>query len=103
MAGEARVNVLELNLALDREYPPMTDRPERSLLQRDILLPRDSVVAGASSTRASVVRNPVMFVVEVGAVLTTLIWLVQLFGGDGGRTGRGDPAGSPSSSRSCSG
>ena len=27
------------------------------------------------------VRNPVMFVVEIGAVITTVIWLVQLFGG----------------------
>ncbi|MCB0876922.1 MAG: potassium-transporting ATPase subunit KdpB [Solirubrobacterales bacterium] len=27
------------------------------------------------------VRNPVMFVVEVGAVVTTVAWLVQLFGG----------------------
>jgi K+-transporting ATPase ATPase B chain len=27
------------------------------------------------------VRNPVMFVVEVGAVFTTIAWLIQLFGG----------------------
>jgi K+-transporting ATPase ATPase B chain len=27
------------------------------------------------------VRNPVMFVVEVGAVITTIAWLIQLFGG----------------------
>jgi len=27
------------------------------------------------------VRNPVMFVVEVGAVFTTVAWLIQLFGG----------------------
>ena len=36
-------------------------------------------------------RNPVMFVVEVGAVLTTLIWIVQAFGGDA-PGGGGDPA-----------
>src|SRR5262245_13941310 len=30
------------------------------------------------------VRNPVMFVVEVGSVLTTLIWLGKLFGSPGG-------------------
>ncbi len=43
---------------------------------------------GARSSRRSrkldprqVARNPVMFVVEVGAVLSTLIWLVQVFGG----------------------
>ncbi len=34
--------------------------------------------ACASSTRALMVRNPVMFVVEVGSVLTTLIWLRDL-------------------------
>jgi len=27
------------------------------------------------------IRNPVMFVVEVGAVVTTVAWLIQLFGG----------------------
>ncbi len=27
------------------------------------------------------IRNPVMFVVEVGAVITTVIWLIQVFGG----------------------
>ena len=27
------------------------------------------------------VRNPVMFVVEIGAVITTITWLIQVFGG----------------------
>ncbi len=27
------------------------------------------------------IRNPVMFVVEIGAVITTVAWLIQLFGG----------------------
>ena len=27
------------------------------------------------------IRNPVMFVVEIGAVITTLGWLIQVFGG----------------------
>ena len=27
------------------------------------------------------VRNPVMFVVEIGAVITTVTWLIQVFGG----------------------
>ena len=34
------------------------------------------------------VRNPVMFVVEIGAAITTVAWLIQLFGGEplgGGR------------------
>ena len=51
LAGEGSVNVLELNLALDRESTPMTDRPERSLLQRDILVPRDRCRRWPSSTR----------------------------------------------------
>src|ERR1700754_4104291 len=28
-----------------------------------------------------VARNPVMFVVEIGALATTLVWIVQAFGG----------------------
>ena len=27
------------------------------------------------------IRNPVMFVVEIGAVITTITWLIQVFGG----------------------
>ena len=27
------------------------------------------------------VRNPVMFVVEIGSVITTITWLIQVFGG----------------------
>ena len=52
----------------------MTDRPERSLLQRDILVPAllSSLV---KLDPRHVIRNPVMFVVEVGAAATTLIWL----------------------------
>jgi K+-transporting ATPase ATPase B chain len=56
----------------------MTDRPDRSLFERAIL-------AGAirsSFTKLDprlMVRNPVMFVVEVGALVTTAIWA---FGGE---------------------
>ena len=68
----------------------MTDRPERSLMQRDIMVPAllSSLV---KLDPRHVIRNPVMFVVEVGALLTTLIWVVQLFGGDA-PGGGGDPA-----------
>ncbi|HSZ69735.1 MAG TPA: potassium-transporting ATPase subunit KdpB [Solirubrobacteraceae bacterium] len=43
------------------------------------------------------IRNPVMFVVEIGSVITTVTWLIQVFGGKplgGGHTlaGAGDPA-----------
>src|SRR6201999_4024193 len=27
------------------------------------------------------IRNPVMFVVEIGAIITTVTWIIQLFGG----------------------
>ena len=67
----------------------MTDRPDRSLFERSILVP----AIGASFAKLDprlMVRNPVMFVVEVGAVLTTLIWIVQAFGGDA--PGGGDDA-----------
>ena len=53
----------------------MTDRPERSLLQRDILLP--AVLSSlVKLDPRQVIRNPVMFVVEVGAAATTLIWIL---------------------------
>ena len=48
----------------------MTDRPERSLFERDIM-----AAAIAASFRKLdprlMARNPVMFVVEIGAVMTT--------------------------------
>jgi K+-transporting ATPase ATPase B chain len=57
----------------------MTDRPQRSLFERSILVPAlwDSV---RKLDPRHVIRNPVMFVVEIGALLTTLIWIVQAFG-----------------------
>jgi len=58
----------------------MTDRPERSLFERSILVPAlwDSV---RKLDPRRVARNPVMLVVEIGALLTSLIWIVQAFGG----------------------
>ena len=76
----------------------MTDRPERSLFERDIL----GAAIGASLRKLDprlMARNPVMFVVEVGAVLTTLIWIVQAFGG-ARRAAAGTRRGSRSPSRS---
>ena len=38
------------------------------------------------------IRNPVMFVVEIGAVITTVTWFIQVFGGrplGGGNDPRG--------------
>src|SRR6202045_1727490 len=37
------------------------------------------------------IRNPVMFVVEIGAVITTVTWLIQVFGG-GPLGGGNEPA-----------
>ncbi len=36
------------------------------------------------------IRNPVMFVVEIGAAITTVTWLIQVFGGKA--LGGNDPA-----------
>jgi K+-transporting ATPase ATPase B chain len=67
----------------------MTDRPDRSLFEPDIF--KSALVASlAKLDPRTQVRNPVMFVVEVGAVLTTLIWVVQAFGGSA--PGGDDPA-----------
>jgi K+-transporting ATPase ATPase B chain len=53
----------------------MTDRPERSLFERDIVL-----AAIAASFRKLhprlMARNPVMFVVEVGAAVTVVAWVL---------------------------
>jgi potassium-transporting ATPase ATP-binding subunit len=58
----------------------MSDRPERSLFSGDILRP--ALIASLTKLDPRVqVRNPVMLVVEVGAALSTLIWIVQAFGG----------------------
>jgi K+-transporting ATPase ATPase B chain len=58
----------------------MTDRPAQRAFDASLL---------ATATLASVrkldprhmIRNPVMFVVEVGALITTIGWLIQVFGG----------------------
>ena len=53
----------------------MTDRPERSLLEPAILKPALAASFRKLNPR-DMVRNPVMFVVEVGAVFTTFMWIV---------------------------
>ena len=50
------------------------------MLDRAILLPAVADSLRKLDPRVQV-RNPVMFVVEVGAVITTVAWLIQLFGG----------------------
>jgi potassium-transporting ATPase ATP-binding subunit len=51
-----------------------------SLFQRDIVLRalKDSVMKLDPRVQ---IRNPVMFVVEIGALITTITWIIQIFGG----------------------
>ena len=78
--GEPGVNVLELNLALDEEA--LVTRAPRSRVHRRDAAAGDRSAASRSSIRAWMIHNPVMFVVEVGAVITTVGWLIQVFGGE---------------------
>ena len=57
----------------------MSDRPERSLFQGEVL--RGALLGSVRKLDPrAMARNPVMFVVEVGAVLTSLLWLAQAVG-----------------------
>ena len=95
-SGEPGVNVLELNLALDRltggvtlmsvtapraPQAPPDERRAISLFRRDIVKRAliDSVIKLDPRVQ---IRNPVMFVVEIGAVITTVTWFIQVFGGE---------------------
>ena len=59
----------------------MNDHSERSLLEPAILGPALAASLRKLDPRVQV-HNPVMFVVEVGAVITTLGWLKQALGGE---------------------
>src|SRR6185295_18271455 len=68
----------------------MSDRPQqRSLFSADILRPAVIDSCRKLDPRR-MVCNPVMFVVEIGALITTVIWVVQVFGGSA--PGGNDPA-----------
>src|SRR6476661_6632551 len=65
----------------------MTEQTAKSVFDRSILVP--ALLASLRKLDPRVqIRNPVMFVVEVGAVITTVAWLIQVFGG--GPLGGGD-------------
>jgi potassium-transporting ATPase ATP-binding subunit len=68
----------------------VTDNDRRSsMFDRAILMP--ALVGSLTKLNPRhQVRNPVMFVVEVGAVITTIGWLIQVFGGE--PLGGGDEA-----------
>src|SRR6266545_8229329 len=55
-------------------------RTRRSVFDRAILRAAIGPSFAKLDPRVQV-RNPVMFVVEIGAVITTVAWLIQLFGG----------------------
>ena len=58
----------------------MTDSQGQSLFHRSVLFP--ALVESLRKLDPRVqVRNPVMFVVEIGAVISTVAWLIQAFGG----------------------
>src|SRR6516225_5878486 len=60
--------------------PRPTERRAISLFQPDIVKRAliDSLIKLDPRVQ---IRNPVMFVVEIGAVITTVTWLIQVFGG----------------------
>src|SRR5258708_9071621 len=56
------------------------ERQAVSLFRRDIV--KRAVIDSFLKLDPRVqIRNPVMFVVEIGAVITTVAWLIQVFGG----------------------
>jgi potassium-transporting ATPase ATP-binding subunit len=58
-----------------------TKGQSRSLFDWEILRPAIKESFVKLDPRVQV-RNPVMFVVEIGAVITTIAWLIQAFGGE---------------------
>jgi potassium-transporting ATPase ATP-binding subunit len=67
--------------APDRSRVPATrQRRAISLFQRDILV-RALIDSVKKLDPRVQIHNPVMFVVEVGSVITTATWLIQVFGG----------------------
>src|SRR5664279_4975362 len=66
------------------------EREAVSLFRRDIV--RRALIESLIKLDPRVqIRNPVMFVVEIGAVITTVTWLIQVFGG-GPLGGGNEPA-----------
>jgi K+-transporting ATPase ATPase B chain len=81
---------------MSAQIPATHERQAISLFQRDIV--RRALIDSFKKLDPRVqIHNPVMFVVEIGSVITTVTWLIQVFGGKplgGGNTltGTGDPA-----------
>ncbi len=70
--------------------PPATHQREGASLFRGDIVKRALIDSVVKLDPRVQVRNPVMFVVELGATITTVTWLIQVFGGKA--LGGNDPA-----------
>jgi K+-transporting ATPase ATPase B chain len=65
---------------MSAEIPATHERQAISLFQPEIV--RRALIDSVKKLDPRVqIRNPVMFVVEIGSVITTVTWLIQAFGG----------------------
>src|SRR6201997_5845807 len=65
---------------MSAQIPATHERQAISLFQREIVV-RALIDSVKKLDPRGQVRNPVMFVVEIGSVITTITWLIQVFGG----------------------
>src|ERR1700682_5393477 len=65
---------------MSAQAPATHEKQAISLFQRDIVW-RALLDSFKKLDPRVQVRNPVMFVVEIGAAITTVTWLIQVFGG----------------------
>ena len=65
---------------MSAQMPATQERQAISLFQREIV-GRALIDSFKKLDPRVQVRNPVMFVVEIGSVITTVTWLIQAFGG----------------------
>src|SRR6201997_5265935 len=65
---------------MSAQIPATHERQAISLFQREIVV-RALIDSVKKLDPRVQIRNPVMFVVEVGSVITTVTWLIQAFGG----------------------
>jgi K+-transporting ATPase ATPase B chain len=65
---------------MSAQVPATSERQAISLFRRDIVV-RALIDSFKKLDPRVQIRNPVMFVVEVGALITTVTWFIQVFGG----------------------
>ncbi len=65
---------------MSAQMPATHERQAVSLFQRDIVV-RALIDSLKKLDPRVQIHNPVMFVVEIGSVITTVTWLIQAFGG----------------------